>query len=78
MRRAPAEIRELEPDPVFRSTLVTQLINNAGSTIQTYGYDPYAARPRSSGSRPWAAWLRRAGPGRPGGSRSSHPSRCRR
>jgi small subunit ribosomal protein S7 len=27
MRRAPAEIRELEPDPVFRSTLVTQVVN---------------------------------------------------
>jgi small subunit ribosomal protein S7 len=27
MRRAPADIRRLEPDPVFRSTLVTQIIN---------------------------------------------------
>ena len=27
MRRAPAEIRELEVDPVFRSVLVSQLIN---------------------------------------------------
>lgn len=27
MRRAPAEIRKLEPDPVYRSVLVTQLIN---------------------------------------------------
>ena len=28
MRRAPAEVRKLEPDPVHRSVLVTQLINN--------------------------------------------------
>ena len=28
MRRAPAEVRKLEPDPVYRSVLVTQLINN--------------------------------------------------
>ena len=27
MRRAPAEIRQLEPDPVFRSLLVTQVVN---------------------------------------------------
>jgi len=27
MRRAPAEVRELDPDPVFRSTLVTQVVN---------------------------------------------------
>ena len=27
MRRAPAETRKLEPDPVYRSVLVTQLIN---------------------------------------------------
>ncbi len=27
MRRAPAEVRKLEPDPVYRSVLVTQLIN---------------------------------------------------
>ncbi|MEX2323135.1 MAG: 30S ribosomal protein S7 [Acidimicrobiia bacterium] len=27
MRRAPAEVRKIEPDPVFRSVLVTQLIN---------------------------------------------------
>ncbi len=27
MRRAPAEVRKLEPDPVHRSVLVTQLIN---------------------------------------------------
>ncbi len=27
MRRAPAEVRELEPDPVFRSLLVTQVVN---------------------------------------------------
>jgi len=27
MRRAPAEVRTLEPDPVYRSVLVTQLIN---------------------------------------------------
>ncbi|OFW66222.1 MAG: 30S ribosomal protein S7 [Actinobacteria bacterium RBG_16_68_21] len=27
MRRAPAEVRHLEPDPVFRSTLVSQIIN---------------------------------------------------
>ena len=28
MRRAPAEVRKLEPDPVHRSVLVPQLINN--------------------------------------------------
>ena len=27
MRRAPAEVRDLEPDPVFRSVLVTQIVN---------------------------------------------------
>jgi len=27
MRRAPAEVRKLEPDPVYRSVLVTQLVN---------------------------------------------------
>ncbi|MGA9597358.1 MAG: 30S ribosomal protein S7 [Acidimicrobiia bacterium] len=27
MRRAPAEIRKLEPDPIYRSVLVTQVIN---------------------------------------------------
>ena len=27
MRRAPAEVRQIEPDPVFRSVLVNQLIN---------------------------------------------------
>jgi small subunit ribosomal protein S7 len=27
MRRAPAELRRIEPDPVFRSVLVTQVIN---------------------------------------------------
>ena len=27
MRRAPAEVRRLEPDPVYRSILVTQMIN---------------------------------------------------
>jgi small subunit ribosomal protein S7 len=27
MRRAPAEVRKLEPDPVFRSVLVSQVIN---------------------------------------------------
>jgi small subunit ribosomal protein S7 len=27
MRRAPAEVRKLEPDPVYRSVLVTQVIN---------------------------------------------------
>jgi len=27
VRRAPAEIRQLEPDPVFRSLLVTQVVN---------------------------------------------------
>jgi small subunit ribosomal protein S7 len=27
MRRAPAEIRKIEPDPVFRSVLVSQVIN---------------------------------------------------
>jgi small subunit ribosomal protein S7 len=27
MRRAPAEVRKLEPDPVYRSLAVTQLIN---------------------------------------------------
>jgi len=27
MRRAPAEVRHIEPDPVFRSTLVAQIIN---------------------------------------------------
>jgi small subunit ribosomal protein S7 len=27
VRRAPAEIRELDPDPVFRSVLVTQVVN---------------------------------------------------
>ena len=27
MRRAPADVRKLEPDPVYRSVLVTQLIN---------------------------------------------------
>jgi small subunit ribosomal protein S7 len=27
MRRAPAEVRKLDPDPVFRSVLVTQVIN---------------------------------------------------
>ena len=27
MRRAPADIRELEADPVFRSVLVSQLVN---------------------------------------------------
>ena len=27
MRRAPAEVQRLEPDPVFRSVLVTQFIN---------------------------------------------------
>ena len=27
MRRAPAEVRQLEPDPVYRSVLVTQLVN---------------------------------------------------
>ncbi|MFQ5947857.1 MAG: 30S ribosomal protein S7 [Acidimicrobiia bacterium] len=29
MRRAPAEIRDIEPDPVFRSVLVNQVINKA-------------------------------------------------
>ncbi len=28
MRRAPAEIRKLDPDPVYRSVLVSQVINN--------------------------------------------------
>ncbi len=27
MRRAPAEVRKLEPDPVYQSVLVTQIIN---------------------------------------------------
>jgi len=27
MRRAPAEVRKLEPDPIYRSVLVTQVIN---------------------------------------------------
>ncbi|MCB1246133.1 MAG: 30S ribosomal protein S7, partial [Acidimicrobiia bacterium] len=27
MRRAPAEVRKLEPDPVYDSVLVTQIIN---------------------------------------------------
>ena len=27
MRRAPAEVRKIEPDPVFRSVLVSQVIN---------------------------------------------------
>jgi small subunit ribosomal protein S7 len=27
MRRAPAEVKKLEPDPVYRSVLVTQVIN---------------------------------------------------
>lgn len=27
MRRAPAEIRKIEPDPVFRSVLVSQVVN---------------------------------------------------
>jgi len=27
MRRAPAEVRKLDPDPVYRSVLVTQIIN---------------------------------------------------
>ncbi|NLE75406.1 MAG: 30S ribosomal protein S7, partial [Chloroflexi bacterium] len=27
MRRAPAEIKKLEPDPVYDSVLVTQVIN---------------------------------------------------
>ena len=27
MRRAPAEVRKLDPDPVYRSVLVTQVIN---------------------------------------------------
>ncbi len=27
MRRAPAEVRKLEPDPIYRSVLVTQLVN---------------------------------------------------
>ncbi|KAA3638684.1 MAG: 30S ribosomal protein S7, partial [Armatimonadetes bacterium] len=27
MRRAPAEVRKLEPDPIYQSVLVTQLIN---------------------------------------------------
>jgi len=27
MRRAPAEVRKIEPDPVYRSTLVSQIIN---------------------------------------------------
>ncbi len=27
MRRAPAEIRQIEPDPVFRSLLVSQVVN---------------------------------------------------
>ena len=27
MRRAPAEVREIAPDPVFRSVLVGQIIN---------------------------------------------------
>jgi small subunit ribosomal protein S7 len=27
VRRAPAEVRDLEPDPVFRSVLVTQIVN---------------------------------------------------
>jgi small subunit ribosomal protein S7 len=27
MRRAPAEVRKIEPDPVYRSVLVSQVIN---------------------------------------------------
>ena len=27
MRRAPAEVRRIEPDPIYRSTLVSQIIN---------------------------------------------------
>ena len=27
MRRAPAEVRKLDPDPIYRSVLVTQIIN---------------------------------------------------
>jgi small subunit ribosomal protein S7 len=27
MRRAPAEVRKLEPDPIYRSVLVTQVVN---------------------------------------------------
>ena len=27
MRRAPADVREIEPDPVFRSVLVSQVVN---------------------------------------------------
>jgi small subunit ribosomal protein S7 len=27
MRRAPAEVRRLDPDPIYRSTLVSQIIN---------------------------------------------------
>ena len=27
MRRAPAEVRKIEPDPVFRSVLVSQIVN---------------------------------------------------
>ena len=27
MRRAPAEVRKLDPDPIYQSVLVTQIIN---------------------------------------------------
>ena len=27
MRRAPAEVRKIDPDPVFRSVLVSQVVN---------------------------------------------------
>lgn len=44
MRRAPAQKRRIEPDPVFRSTLVTQVINKVllkgkKNTARTIVYD---------------------------------------
>ena len=57
MRRAPAEVRKVEPDPVFRSVLVSQVINKVlwkGKKEQSRGivYDALEIVEKRSGQDP--------------------------
>jgi small subunit ribosomal protein S7 len=57
VRRAPAEVRDLEPDPVFRSVVVTQIVNKVllkgkKSLARQVVYDALEIVERRSGQDP--------------------------
>jgi small subunit ribosomal protein S7 len=57
VRRAPAELRKIEPDPVFRSVLVTQVINKVlwkgkKDRARTIVYDALELVEKRSGQEP--------------------------